>query len=151
MGEYFYIINLDKGEYLHPHMFGFGLKFGEVHGIAGPMHGLTYLICDGEPPPREPLFGSWVGDRIIFAGDYSPARFDLITDPENPNICMAYPALVGSFKNDNGTDMNMHIVAENYFTDISEDVRKMMKRSNDWLEDQMENIEKKKPWFFEEE
>lgn len=78
MGQYYYIINLDKKQYLHPHRFGDGLKLLEF-GCSGngTMTALAILLADGnnrgggDLHSDNPIIGSWAGDRIIIAGDYA--------------------------------------------------------------------------------
>lgn len=63
MGQYHYIVNLTKREFLHPHQFGNGLKlmeFGNSQG--GVLAALAMLLM----PER-----SWEGDRIAIVGDYA--------------------------------------------------------------------------------
>ncbi len=78
MGQYYYIVNIDKQEYLHPHYFGDGLKLMEFGNSAqGTLLGLTILLADGngrgggDCHSDDPLIGSWAGDRIVIAGDYA--------------------------------------------------------------------------------
>jgi len=48
MGQYFYIVNIDKREYLHPHKFNDGLKLLEFGCSAnGTMTALAILLADG--------------------------------------------------------------------------------------------------------
>lgn len=48
MGQYYYIVNLDKKEYLHPHRFGDGLKLLEMAcSSSGVLAGLSILLADG--------------------------------------------------------------------------------------------------------
>lgn len=81
MGQYHYVVNLDKRQYLHPHTFGQGLKlmeFGSDGG--GTMLALAVLLAGdngrGGGDFHEPgsglreLVGSWAGDRVVIAGDY---------------------------------------------------------------------------------
>lgn len=77
MGQYYYIVNLDKRQYLHPHFFGDGLKlleFGDSAG--GTMCALAVLLASGnnrgggDLRSDDPLIGSWAGDRVVIAGDY---------------------------------------------------------------------------------
>lgn len=89
MGQYHFICNLDKEEYLHPHRFGDGLKlfeFGSSRG--GVLTGLSVLLSEqngrggGDLMPRETgdservaylmenYVGRWAGDRIAIIGDY---------------------------------------------------------------------------------
>ena len=80
MGQYYFIVNLDKRQYLHPHRFGDGLKlleFGNSGG--GTMCGLAILLADGNKRgggdlySNNPIIGTWAGDRIVVAGDYADA------------------------------------------------------------------------------
>ena len=77
MGQYFKIVNLDKGELLHPHDFDDGLKLTEFgYSGNGTMAGLAALLADsngkglGDIKSDSPLIGSWAGDRIVITGDY---------------------------------------------------------------------------------
>jgi len=48
MGQYYYIVNIDKHEYLHPHKFDDGLKLLEFGCSAyGVMTALAILLADG--------------------------------------------------------------------------------------------------------
>jgi len=72
MGQYFVVANLDKKQYLHPHVFNDGLKLGEFsHSSDGTMAALAFLLADN--PDRydndDGLIGSWCGDRIAVVGD----------------------------------------------------------------------------------
>ncbi len=51
MGQYHYVCNLDKHEFLHPHKFGDGLKLMEF-GAGGPgtMTGLALLLAASNGP-----------------------------------------------------------------------------------------------------
>ncbi len=78
MGQYYKIVNLDKKEFLEPHDFDDGAKLMEF-GLSGMgvMSGLAILLADGnglglgELRSENPIIGSWKGDRIVVAGDYS--------------------------------------------------------------------------------
>jgi len=41
MGQYYFIVNLDKKEYLHPHKLGDGLKLREICNGKGTLKALT--------------------------------------------------------------------------------------------------------------
>lgn len=78
MGQYYYTVNLDKKEYLHPHRFGDGIKLMEFGSSGGStMLGLAILLADGngrglgDLRSENPIIGSWAGDRIVIAGDYA--------------------------------------------------------------------------------
>ena len=76
MGQYFYVANIDKKQFLHPHTFGDGLKLLEFGASGrGTMAALALLLADNRDGDRwgdSPLIGSWCGDRIVVAGDYGP-------------------------------------------------------------------------------
>lgn len=61
MGQYFKPVNLDKGELLDAHMFGYGIKLTESCYVGnGYIDALTYLLAN-----------DWHGDRVILCGDYA--------------------------------------------------------------------------------
>lgn len=82
MGQYHYVVNLDKKQFLHPHKFDDGLKLMEF-GLSGggTMTGLAILLgCSSREGgrgggdfhlDRERIVGSWAGDRIAIVGDYA--------------------------------------------------------------------------------
>lgn len=126
MGQYYYIVNIDKRQYLHPHKFGDGLKL-MAFGCSGDgtMAGLAVLLSNGngngggDLDSDDPIVGSWAGDRIVVAGDYGePGKFmedlalsdDLLVSIAKRSFCEGYqyPAKV-----------NLHHVAEHLFEDIS--------------------------------
>jgi hypothetical protein len=77
MGQYYYVANLDKRQYLYPHKLGDGMKLSEFGSNGcGTMLCLAALLADGNGHgggdlPAHPLIGSWAGDRIVIAGDYA--------------------------------------------------------------------------------
>jgi len=106
MGQYYLVVNLDKGEYLYPHKFGDGLKLLEFGASGcGTMTGLAVLLADGngrgggDLHSDNPIIGSWAGDRIVIAGDYAD-KWTLGAPP----------------------DKNVYDWATEEFTDISEQV-----------------------------
>lgn len=97
MGQYHYVLNLDRKEYLHPHRFGDGLKLLEFGSSGeGTMTGLAVLLAvsngrgGGDLSMQEYdrdkgemvytaervrvldeyVVGRWGGDRIAIVGDY---------------------------------------------------------------------------------
>lgn len=79
MGQYCYVVNLSKKEYLSPSSFDEGLKLIEFGcGRFGTLFGLSVLLAcsngkgsgdfHGEDPLK--LVGSWAGDEIAIVGDY---------------------------------------------------------------------------------
>lgn len=83
MGQYYYIINLDKKQYLDPSKFGDGLKLLEF-GCSefGTLTGLTILLAKGNGEgagdlhSKNHIIGTWAGDRIAIIGDYSSEIVD---------------------------------------------------------------------------
>jgi len=80
MGQYYYVVNLDKKQFLHPHKFDEGLKLMEFGcSSEGTLTALALLLADGngrgggDAQSSDPLIGSWAGDRIVVAGDYADA------------------------------------------------------------------------------
>lgn len=83
MGQYHYVCNLDKREYLHPHRFGDGLKMMEFGSSgAGTLAGLTILLAcshnrgGGDLHPTDEakagkILGRWAGDAVVIIGDYA--------------------------------------------------------------------------------
>lgn len=82
MGQYHYIVNLDKKEFINPHKLGVGLKAWEqIANTPGTPQALfVLLICSngrggGDLGKTlgfdEPIIGRWAGDRIAVVGDYA--------------------------------------------------------------------------------
>lgn len=82
MGQYHYIVNLDKREYINPHKLGVGLKACEqLTSPAGTPQALfVLLLCSngrggGDLAETrgfdERIIGRWAGDRIAVVGDYA--------------------------------------------------------------------------------
>lgn len=81
MGQYHYLVNINKRQFIHPHRIGNGLKLYEQ--IRWPYSTATALVMllagsngeggrgSGDFRATHPLIGSWAGDRIAFIGDYS--------------------------------------------------------------------------------
>lgn len=82
MGQYYYIVNPKKREYLDPMGFDDGSKLLEfTSGRYGACAALAILTSNGngqgggdlevpEGTPGEDLVGSWAGDPVVTAGDY---------------------------------------------------------------------------------
>lgn len=78
MGQYYYIVNVTKKQYLHPHEFNTGLKLREIaYDSFGVLTGLALLLADGNGrgggdfDSTSKLIGSWAGDKIVITGDYA--------------------------------------------------------------------------------
>lgn len=75
MGQYFLIVDLDKKEFVNPHVLGMGRKLcdiplGKSWGI------LPYLLTNveewsNETPSKKLVWvGHWAKDKIVYLGDY---------------------------------------------------------------------------------
>lgn len=113
MGQYYYVVNVDKKEYLEPHKFGDGAKLLEFGSSGeGVMLGLAVLLAlgngrgGGDLRSDSPVIGSWAGDRVIIAGDYSDPWVD-------PQDLLAAPVKDGP---------NLYSQASESYKDISEEV-----------------------------
>lgn len=112
MGQYHYLVNLTKKQFVHPHGIGNGLKLGEQIGWeCSTSTALTMLLAcssgrGGGDFSSHPLVGSWAGDKIAFIGDYTETG-----DIKRVNTKRIYEAC----SNKTGG-----------YTDISAKVRKMM-------------------------
>ena len=80
MGQYYFVVNVDKKEFLHPHHFMDGLKLVEFGSSGnGTMYGLAALLANsngrggGDIRSEHKIVGRWAGDRIVIAGDYAKA------------------------------------------------------------------------------
>lgn len=102
MGQYHFVCNLDRKEYLHPHRFGDGLKlleFGSCYAAGGTLTGLAILLSEqngrgggdlhGDLDDTrasylmENYVGRWAGDRIAIIGDYFTSD-DKVASQGNP-------------------------------------------------------------------
>ncbi len=95
MGQYFYVVNLDKQEYLHPHDLDDCLKLGE---FCHTLDVLSYLLADSYGYVKSAEIGRWRGDRIVVAGDYSQWKASI---------------------DEEGEDVNAYYLAQGHFTRIS--------------------------------
>jgi hypothetical protein len=78
MGQYHYIVNTTKKEYLDPHNFGQGLKLLEWScSMGGVNTALAVLLSNsnnrggGDLRSDHPIIGSWANNNIVVAGDYA--------------------------------------------------------------------------------
>jgi hypothetical protein len=121
MGQYHYIVNITKKQYIHPHQIGSGLKIVEQIGWEkSPSTALFLLLAcsngrGGGDVNSHPLVGRWAGDQIAVIGDYSTSY-----DIPGHNAASIYEEIVG--KSDPLIDMADGVVWEN----ISSSVRDMM-------------------------
>ena len=110
MGEYFLIVNPVKRQYVSASPFGENIK---RNGIFAGHHGyaIGLLLCNDPENffDAHPLVGSWAGDPIIVAGDYSA--------PDTLGIPTTLP---------DGPGRNLYHMAEEEFEDISHRVMIML-------------------------
>jgi hypothetical protein len=80
MGQYFYLVNLDKHEFVHPHKLGDGLKLWEQAASSQGMGAaaIMLLACsngrgggDFRADDHGKVYGRWAGDHIAWVGDYA--------------------------------------------------------------------------------
>ena len=100
MGQYHYIVNLTKKEFLHPHHLDDGLKLREFSSGGLSIQGLTLLLASSNglgggdfriSEEFDHISGRWAGDQIVIAGDYD--------DKEGSPGCGIYSACnEGKFK-----------------------------------------------------
>ncbi len=75
MGQYFYIVNLAKREYIDPHRLDCELKLWEI--VASDVLNVLGLLlrqsCEtggGDIQKEYSTAGRWAGNRIVIVGDY---------------------------------------------------------------------------------
>lgn len=102
MGQYYYVVNTTKKEYLNPHDFGEGAKLREFGvGSYGTLSALALLLCvghglsqlnelnEGDLYSQDTIIGKWAGDTVIVAGDYgAPALFTECSNGHYKNISL---------------------------------------------------------------
>ena len=79
MGQYHYVVNLTKREFIHPHKLGCGLKLWEqIANHPGTGAALIILLAcsngrGGGDLKDDPagMIGRWAGDQIAVVGDYA--------------------------------------------------------------------------------
>lgn len=101
MGQSYYIVNVDKEQFIRPHKFGDGYKLLEFGPSGhGTMLALSVLLADGNGRGGGDLqgvedldiVGSWAGDRIVIAGDYAdgghfvPYHFKTWKNEQQPTL-----------------------------------------------------------------
>ena len=111
MGQYHILVNYDKREFVHPHSIGLGLKQWEHIGFeGGTLADALYILTTASPArgggdlPLTRVSGRWAGDRVVVLGDYTE-------DGDLPEEMKG------------GT---LYMVAEDEYTDISEEVASAM-------------------------
>lgn len=124
MGQYYYVVNIDKKQYLHPHRFGDGLKLLEFGCSAmGTLTGLAVLLASGngrgggDLRSNDPIVGSWAGDRIVVAGDYADPGAHL-----TPELIDQWREYLQCRGEDAEGELILQTVASYMFEDISKKV-----------------------------
>jgi hypothetical protein len=98
IGQYHYVVNLDRREFLHPHQLGDGLKLMEfANSIGGTTTALCILLArsngrgGGDLHYDSTWIGAWGNNRITIIGDYTvpddvPGFTDRHVGGEGPDI-----------------------------------------------------------------
>ena len=87
MGQYWLPVNLDKKEFIDPHVLGAGLKLWEQLASHPGTGAALVVLCAAMPEARgggdlkanPDIVGRWAGDRIALVGDYAE-RKDIPTE-----------------------------------------------------------------------
>lgn len=132
MGQYYMIVNVDKGQYLDPHKFGDGLKLMEFGNSAcGTLTGLTVLLADGnnrgggDLRTDDLIVGSWAGDCIVVAGDYADGGKFLPSVPKSELQEIANKCFSKGYQKPE--EVNLYHYAQEKFEDISDKVIKAIR------------------------
>ena len=149
MGQYYMVVNIDKKEYLHPHRFDDGLKlmeFGQSAG--GTLTGLTILLADGNGRgggdicSKDPIIGSWAGDRIVIAGEYAAPR-EFLTEEEITEYQKKYREEEEEDRQQYIEDnTNLYSVSNVFYKDISGEVVKVLIEAKEFSEERIEGIKR---------
>lgn len=148
MGQYHKPINLTKRQFIHPHKFGDGLKLLEFGcDSCGTMTALAILLSSsngrggGDLRSEGSVIGSWAGDNVVIAGDYSDPKQFVPDDLDLEEYKKKYAEENSGEEpdDDHMKKMNIYDVANYMFEDVSAKVMAAM------LDDQFirEDIEKK--------
>lgn len=132
MGQYYFIVNIDKKEFLYPHILGDGLKLWEICAGGGTSMALTALLADGNGRgggdlKGYPLVGSWCGDRIVVAGDYADkGRFLKKRELTKEELEKLDVEVGKSHGHIHTTSLNLYGFASLFYKDISLEMRKLL-------------------------
>ena len=127
MGQYYYIVNMSKRQFLDPHKFGDGMKLLEFGcSQTGTLTALAVLLADGngrgggDLHSENPIIGSWKGDRIVIAGDYADPLGPTagITDADRQAV--AKKAFSEGYQDPTKVNIYCLCCHSKKFTDISE-------------------------------
>ena len=147
MGQYYRIVNVDKGELIDPLQFvGDGQKLGEfAFGSGGVLTALAALLADGngrgggDLKSEGDVVGSWAGDRIVVAGDYGDEGKFLDDHDDIYAVDMSRDSPLSK--------LNLYRYAIERFKDVSKDIAEALAEEgvehrppyvpgdNDWLKD----------------
>lgn len=122
MGQYHIPVNIDKREYINPHLLNGGLKMLEWGSGGGTTIALTVLLACShnrgggdlrvDDTGWDKVCGRWAGDRIIVLGDYTepgdPGTDDLFEMVEKAE-CVGPSSHPYDFVCDNFTDISMGV------------------------------------------
>ena len=150
MGQYYLIVNCSKGEFIHPHKMGDGMKILEFGSSGkGTMMGLAILLANGngrgggDLDSENPVIGSWAGDRIVVAGDYGDGGKFLGKVSKTKLKKIAKECFTeGHQKPEN---VNLFNYADAEFEDISEKVLAAL-MDDDYFREEFEKAAKDREW-----
>jgi hypothetical protein len=98
VGQYFYLINFEKKEFVHPHTIGCGLKLSEQAGSLPGTGTAMVILMAAMPEARgggdfdkthceicRRIIGRWAGNRVALIGDYAHPD-DLMTSGQHKGL-----------------------------------------------------------------
>lgn len=111
MGQYWLTVNLDKKEFIDPHMLGCGLKLWEQLASSSGTGAALIILCAAMPEARgggdlteNPIIGRWAGDRIALIGDYAE-------DSDLTNAPIPASTIYGACRNGEFRDITLDVCA----------------------------------------
>jgi len=115
------VANLDKKEFVNPHVLGCGLKLMEQFGVEHGTGSALLLLLSSDPGAHcgseSPFVGRWHGDRIVVAGDYTnPHIYNGCCDPDEREDLMS-------------EDNRFPLKEDDFFTDISLEVARIIEEA----------------------
>lgn len=143
MGQYYLVVNIDKGEYLHPHRAGDGLKLMEFAcSSQSTMMLLALLLAKGngrgggDIDSRDRMIGHWAGDRIVITGDYAD-KLEHVSEAHlfawRDKMAREEPEDAEEYKT---KEPNLYRVAQDLFEDITAKV--LVAAADDrWVRDEL--------------
>lgn len=124
MGQYHIPVNIDKREFINPHLLNNGLKMLEWGCGGGTTTALTVLLACShqrgggdlitDNPAANKIMGRWAGDRIVVLGDYTEVGdpgtepiFEMQYEPSHLQFACRPPQHPFDFVHENFKDISM--------------------------------------------